>query len=78
MHSSNADSEPQKKKQRRNKPTLSCEGCAERKTKVGLIVKIYVLWPCCSVPEMIIFTSYATRECLLMLVCSVIEAVLNV
>ena len=26
---------PQKKKQKRNKPTLSCEECVERKTKVG-------------------------------------------
>jgi hypothetical protein len=25
---------PQKKKQKRNKPTLSCEECVERKTKV--------------------------------------------
>jgi hypothetical protein len=28
-------SEPQKKKQKRNKPTLSCEECVERKTKVS-------------------------------------------
>ena len=27
---------PQKKKQKRNKPTLSCEECVERKTKVGV------------------------------------------
>jgi hypothetical protein len=27
-------SEPPKKKQKRNKPTLSCEECVERKTKV--------------------------------------------
>jgi hypothetical protein len=27
--------EPQKKKQKRNKPTLSCEECVERKTKVS-------------------------------------------
>ena len=26
---------PQKKKQKRNKPTLSCIECVERKTKVG-------------------------------------------
>lgn len=30
------DGEPQKKKQKRNKPTLSCYECVERKTKVGL------------------------------------------
>lgn len=28
--------EPPKKKQKRNKPTLSCHECVERKTKVGL------------------------------------------
>ena len=28
------DGEPPKKKQKRNKPTLSCEECVERKTKV--------------------------------------------
>jgi hypothetical protein len=28
-------SEQAKKKQKRNKPTLSCEECVERKTKVG-------------------------------------------
>ena len=28
--------EPFKKKQKRNKPTLSCEECVERKTKVSL------------------------------------------
>lgn len=28
------DATPQKKKQKRNKPTLSCEECVERKTKV--------------------------------------------
>jgi hypothetical protein len=28
-------SEPPKKKQKRNKPTLSCEECVERKTKVN-------------------------------------------
>lgn len=28
-------SEPAKKKQKRNKPTLSCEECVERKTKVS-------------------------------------------
>ncbi len=33
--SSNVSSEPPKKKQKRNKPTLSCEECVERKTKVG-------------------------------------------
>jgi hypothetical protein len=27
--------EPSRKKQKRNKPTLSCEECVERKTKVG-------------------------------------------
>lgn len=29
------DNPPPKKKQKRNKPTLSCEECVERKTKVG-------------------------------------------
>lgn len=29
-----ASSTPPKKKQKRNKPTLSCEECVERKTKV--------------------------------------------
>jgi hypothetical protein len=28
-------SEPPKKKQKRNKPTLSCEECVERKTKAS-------------------------------------------
>ncbi len=33
-----ADSgEPVKKKQKRNKPTLSCSDCVERKTKVSLV-----------------------------------------
>jgi len=30
------DEPPKKKKQKRNKPTLSCEECVERKTKVSL------------------------------------------
>jgi hypothetical protein len=30
------DGQPQKKKQKRNKPTLSCFECVERKTKAGL------------------------------------------
>jgi hypothetical protein len=34
---------PQKKKQKRNKPTLSCEDCVERKTKV-----IEYLCMCCT------------------------------
>lgn len=28
---------PAKKKQKRNKPTLSCEDCVERKTKVSVM-----------------------------------------
>jgi hypothetical protein len=32
--SPSVSSEAQKKKQKRNKPTLSCEECVERKTKV--------------------------------------------
>lgn len=32
------DGEPQKKKQKRNKPTLSCYECVERKTKVGISI----------------------------------------
>ncbi|KAK0619903.1 fungal-specific transcription factor domain-containing protein [Immersiella caudata] len=35
-----ADGQPQKKKQKRNKPTLSCFECVERKTKAGLIFHI--------------------------------------
>lgn len=34
--------EPPKKKQKRNKPTLSCEECVERKTKVSVILLIYL------------------------------------
>lgn len=33
--SEDADGEPQKKRQKRNKPTLSCFECVERKTKVS-------------------------------------------
>lgn len=33
------DGEPQKKRQKRNKPTLSCFECVERKTKVGILSK---------------------------------------
>lgn len=33
------DGEPHKKKQKRNKPTLSCFECVERKTKVGMGLK---------------------------------------
>jgi hypothetical protein len=36
--SSTISPEPTKKKQKRNKPTLSCEECVERKTKVSDIV----------------------------------------
>jgi hypothetical protein len=32
-------SEHPKKKQKRNKPTLSCEECVERKTKVGCCIE---------------------------------------
>jgi hypothetical protein len=35
--------EPPRKKQKRNKPTLSCEECVERKTKVGLSFDFYLL-----------------------------------
>jgi hypothetical protein len=31
---------PNRKKQKRNKPTLSCEECVERKTKVSIIGKL--------------------------------------
>lgn len=34
---------PQRKKQKRNKPTLSCFECVERKTKVSLVVKCMAL-----------------------------------
>jgi len=42
------DGGPPKKKQKRNKPTLSCEECVERKTKVSVMfgrpmIKIGVL-----------------------------------
>lgn len=35
---------PTLSKQKRNKPTLSCEECVERKTKVSLIVEFVSLW----------------------------------
>jgi hypothetical protein len=35
--SPSADGQPQKKKQKRNKPTLSCFECVERKTKACLV-----------------------------------------
>jgi len=38
--------EPERKKQKRNKPTLSCFECVERKTKVGLSRLSY-----CEVPD---------------------------
>jgi hypothetical protein len=31
------ENQPQKKKQKRNKPTLSCLECVERKTKVRVV-----------------------------------------
>lgn len=40
-----ADGQPQKKKQKRNKPTLSCFECVERKTKAGLTHFIYPVTP---------------------------------
>lgn len=30
--------EPSKKRQKRNKPTLSCQECVERKTKVSILI----------------------------------------
>jgi hypothetical protein len=33
-----SSAEPPKKKQKRNKPTLSCEECVERKTKVSYVL----------------------------------------
>lgn len=36
----NSQSEHAKKRQKRNKPTLSCEECVGRKTKVGDIIHI--------------------------------------
>lgn len=36
-HEDGISFEPPKKKQKRNKPTLSCEDCVERKTKVSLL-----------------------------------------
>jgi hypothetical protein len=40
--------EPPKKKQKRNKPTLSCEECVERKTKVSVSLELDVTsdWTC--------------------------------
>jgi len=37
------DGQPQKKKQKRNKPTLSCFECVERKTKACLCIHLRVL-----------------------------------
>ena len=36
---------PPKKKQKRNKPTLSCEECVERKTKVSICLCIMASAP---------------------------------
>lgn len=33
---------PPKKKQKRNKPTLSCKECVERKTKVGCVCSVFL------------------------------------
>lgn len=38
LKSEDAENEPQRKRQKRNKPTLSCFECVERKTKVGLLL----------------------------------------
>lgn len=47
LKSEDADGEGRKKRQKRNKPTLSCFECVERKTKVGrpFILLPDVLWP---------------------------------
>jgi hypothetical protein len=37
--------QPAKKKQKRNKPTLSCEECVERKTKVSFLHKLFKVNP---------------------------------
>lgn len=34
----NSEPRPPKKRQKRNKPTLSCEECVERKTKVCIVI----------------------------------------
>lgn len=41
--SEDAEGESRKKRQKRNKPTLSCFECVERKTKVGISVLFLAL-----------------------------------
>lgn len=41
LKAEDAADEPQRKKQKRNKPTLSCFECVERKTKVRLLSPAY-------------------------------------
>lgn len=50
-----AAGEPQRKKQKRNKPTLSCFECVERKTKVGLL-------PLAHLPKSITHESYSASS----------------
>lgn len=51
---------PPKKKQKRNKPTLSCEECVERKTKVrsGFCAELC----CCSCHGMYVMTSLGRKS----------------
>lgn len=42
VKSEDGDDGPQKKRQKRNKPTLSCFECVERKTKVGIGMVVVV------------------------------------
>lgn len=44
--SEDADGEPRKKRQKRNKPTLSCFECVERKTKVGSYTLLALFYAC--------------------------------
>jgi hypothetical protein len=48
VHFDNAEPEPPKKRQKRNKPTLSCEECVGRKTKV--CHNIYISYELSSFP----------------------------
>merc|ERR1712093_713513 len=41
-HEEGSFAEPPRKKQKRNKPTLSCEECVERKTKVSRAINTII------------------------------------
>lgn len=61
-----AADEPQRKKQKRNKPTLSCFECVERKTKVCLLLPIQLN----PIPSP---TMYAPQQVLVLPVCGPFE-----